>query len=107
MYVTDVVRGIIAALDGDAAAGQIVTLSGGVGVPTGAYFDHYARMLGRRSVPRAPRSVMIAAAATQAGLPTDWGALSSSVPRRCGTWPIAAARTASTRPPTCCNGARR
>ena len=34
------------------AAGQIITLSGGVGVPTGEYFDHYARMLGRRAVPR-------------------------------------------------------
>jgi len=73
VYVTDVVRGIIAALDGDAAAGQIVTLSAGVGVPTGAYFDHYARMLGRRSVPRAPRSVMIAAAATQAGVANRLG----------------------------------
>ena len=59
------------------AAGQIVTLSGGVGVPTGEYFDHYARMLGRRSVPRLPRSVMLAAAGAQAGLATGCGAPSS------------------------------
>jgi nucleoside-diphosphate-sugar epimerase len=73
VYVTDVVRGIIAALDSDAAGGQIVTLSGGAGIPTGEYFDHYARMLGRRSVPRAPRSVMLAAAAAQAGVANRLG----------------------------------
>lgn len=73
VYVSDVVRGIIAALDSDTAAGQILTLSGGVGVATRDYFDHYARMLGRRSVPRAPRSVMLAAAAAQAGVANRLG----------------------------------
>ncbi|MEZ5184415.1 MAG: NAD(P)-dependent oxidoreductase [Candidatus Nanopelagicales bacterium] len=67
VFVSDVVAGIVAAADTAQAAGQIITLSGGVGVPTGEYFDHYARMLGRKSVPRLPRSVMLAAAATQAG----------------------------------------
>ena len=70
VYVSDVVAGILAAATTPDAAGQIVTLSGGVGVPTGEYFDHYARMLGRRSVPRLPRSVMLAAAGAQAGLAT-------------------------------------
>jgi nucleoside-diphosphate-sugar epimerase len=61
VYVDDVVSGAIAAAQGP--AGQIITLSGGVGVPTGQYFDHYARMLGRRRVPRVPRAVMLASTA--------------------------------------------
>lgn len=66
VYVSDVVDGVLKAATTPQAAGQIITLSGGVGVPTGEYFDHYARMLGRKSVPRLPRSVMIAAAGAQA-----------------------------------------
>lgn len=66
VYVSDVVDGVLRAAVTPAAAGQIVTLSGGVGVPTGDYFDHYARMLGRRSVPRLPRALMIAGAGAQA-----------------------------------------
>jgi nucleoside-diphosphate-sugar epimerase len=60
VYVSDVVAGALAAADTPAAAGQIITLSAGVGVPTGDYFDHYARMLGRRRVPRVPRAAMLA-----------------------------------------------
>ena len=60
VYVSDVVAGALAAADTPQAAGQIITLSGGVGVPTGEYFDHYARMLGRRAVPRVPRAAMLA-----------------------------------------------
>lgn len=66
VYVSDVVDGVLKAATTPQAAGQIITLSGGVGVPTGEYFDHYARMLGRKSVPRLPQSVMIAAAGAQA-----------------------------------------
>ena len=60
VYVSDVVAGALAAADTPQAAGQIITLSGGVGVPTGEYFDHYARMLGRRAVLRVPRAAMLA-----------------------------------------------
>lgn len=67
VYIDDVVAGLVRAATVPAAGGEIITLSGGVGVPTGEYFDHYARMLGRRSVPRLPRSVMLGAAAAQAG----------------------------------------
>ncbi len=73
VYVDDVVAGIVAAAGEPAAAGQIITLSGGVGVPTGEYFDHYARMLGRKPVPRLPRSVMIAGAGAQARAATALG----------------------------------
>jgi nucleoside-diphosphate-sugar epimerase len=62
------VIGLIRAATVTQAAGEIITLSSGVGVPTGEYFDGYARLLGRRAVPRLPRAVMLAAAATQAGI---------------------------------------
>lgn len=70
VYVSDVVRGILRVADSDRTSGQIITLSGGRGVPTGEYFDHYARMLGRRAVPRLPRSAMLGAAAVQASAAT-------------------------------------
>jgi len=73
VHVDDVVAGTVAAAGSTDAVGHIITLSGGVGVPTGEYFDHYARMLGRRRVPRVPRSVMLAAttAANRVGLLPD------------------------------------
>jgi nucleoside-diphosphate-sugar epimerase len=70
VYVSDVVAGILAVAQSERAAGQIITLSGGRGVATGEYFDHYARMLGRRRVPRLPRSAMLGAAAVQTGAAT-------------------------------------
>ncbi len=73
VYVADVVSGILAAAASPRAAGQIITLSGGQGVPTGEYFDHYARMLGRRAVPRLPRSAMMAGAAVQARVANGFG----------------------------------
>ena len=73
VHVDDVVAGTVAAARSTDAVGHIITLSGGVGVPTGEDFDHYARMLGRRRVPRVPRSVMLAAttAANRVGLLPD------------------------------------
>lgn len=73
VYVDDVVAGTVAAATRREAVGQILTLSGGIGVPTGEYFDHYARMLGRRRVLRVPRGVMLAgsAAANRLGLLPD------------------------------------
>jgi nucleoside-diphosphate-sugar epimerase len=73
VYVDDVVAGLIRAATVPKAAGEIITLSGGVGVPTGEYFDGYARLLGRRAVPRLPRAAMLAAAATQAGIANRLG----------------------------------
>lgn len=65
VYVDDLVEGIITAAGADAAAGQVITLSGGVGVEIKEFFDHYARMLGRRSVPTVPTRVALAVAAAQ------------------------------------------
>jgi nucleoside-diphosphate-sugar epimerase len=65
IYVDDLAAGIVAAAEADAARGQVITLSGGVGVETREFFGHYARMLGRRGVPTAPTPVMLAATAAQ------------------------------------------
>lgn len=73
VYIDDVVDGLIRAATVPAAGGEIVTLSGGVGVATGEYFDYYAHMLGRTSVPRLPRAVMLAAAGAQAGVANRLG----------------------------------
>ncbi len=59
VYVDDVVEAALAAARLP-VAGEIITVSGGVGVPTAQYFDHYARMLGRRQVPRVPRALLLA-----------------------------------------------
>jgi nucleoside-diphosphate-sugar epimerase len=63
--VDDLVDGIITAAGAKAAAGQVITLSGGVGVEIKDFFDHYARMLGRRGVPTVPTGAALAAAAVQ------------------------------------------
>jgi nucleoside-diphosphate-sugar epimerase len=65
VYVDDLVEGILAAARGESATGRVINLSGGVGVTTGEFFDHYARMLGRRRVPRVPTQVALAAATVQ------------------------------------------
>ena len=49
VYVDDLVTGIIAAAEANDAAGQVITLSGGLGVETRDFFAYYARMLGRRA----------------------------------------------------------
>ncbi|MEH3033114.1 MAG: NAD(P)-dependent oxidoreductase [Aeromicrobium erythreum] len=48
VYADDLVDGVVRAATRDAAAGQVFTLAGGVGVPTAEFFGHYYRMLGRR-----------------------------------------------------------
>jgi nucleoside-diphosphate-sugar epimerase len=64
VHVDDVVRGLLAAATVPAAAGQVITLSGGVGVPAGDYFDRVAALRGR-SVPRVPTPLLLAVAAAQ------------------------------------------
>lgn len=99
VHVDDVVAGILLAADVAGAAGQIITLSGGVGVPTPEYFDHYARMLGHKRVPRLPRAAMLAGAGVQAAAARRLGRsveLSPDAVRyladRRGTYSVAKAR---------------
>jgi len=99
VYVDDLVAGIVSAAGADAAAGQVITLSGGVGVQTREFFGHYARMLGRRGVPAVPTSVAIAAAAAQDRIARVRGRVNEVTPSgvrylalRRGTYGIAKAR---------------
>lgn len=62
VYVDDLVRGVVAAAATPAAAGQVFTLSGGVGVPNREFFGHYADALGVR-LPTVPVAVARGAAA--------------------------------------------
>lgn len=61
VYVEDLVDGIVRAATVPAAAGRVITLSGGVGVETRAYFGYLARMEGLR-VPTVPTAVALAGA---------------------------------------------
>ena len=62
VYVDDLVEGIVRAAQAPAAAGRVITLSGGVGVETREYFGHLGRMAGRK-VPAVPTAVALAGAA--------------------------------------------
>jgi nucleoside-diphosphate-sugar epimerase len=99
IYVDDLVAGIIAAATSDAAGGQVVTVSGGVGVETREFFGHYARMLGRRGVPTVPTRVALAAAGAQNAIARLRGSVNEVTPAgvrylalRRGTYSIAKAR---------------
>lgn len=61
VYVDDVVAGGLLAAEHEAGLGEVLHVTGGVGVPPRAFFGHYARMLGvrLRSVP--PRVAWAAA----------------------------------------------
>jgi nucleoside-diphosphate-sugar epimerase len=61
VYVDDVVDGIVRAADVPAAAGRVVTLSGGVGVPTRDYFGRLGQLAGM-PVPCVPTPVAMAGA---------------------------------------------
>ena len=99
IYVDDLVTGIIAAASADAAAGQVITVSGGVGIETREFFGHYARMLGRRGIPGVPTRLALAAAATQSAVARVRGTVNEVTPAgvrylalRRGTYSIARAR---------------
>jgi nucleoside-diphosphate-sugar epimerase len=99
IFVDDLVEGIIAVATNDAATGQVITLSGGVGVETRTFFDHYARMLGRRRAPVVPTSVALAGAWARDRLARLRGTANELTPsgvrylaRRRGTYGIAKAR---------------
>ena len=66
VYLDDVVDGIVRAATRADGAGQVFTISGGVGVRTADFFGHYARLLGRR-IHVAPTPVARALAAGLGG----------------------------------------
>lgn len=98
VFVDDLVDGIARAARVPAAAGRVVTLSGGVGVPIDEFMGYYGRALGRR-VPQLPRGVVLAlaraadVAAQRLGVPNELtpDAVRYLADRR-GTYAIATAR---------------
>ena len=50
VYIDDLVDGVVLAGDSPEAAGQVFTLSSGVGVPYREFFAPYAELLGRRLI---------------------------------------------------------
>jgi nucleoside-diphosphate-sugar epimerase len=99
IYVQDLVDGIVAAASAAEASGQVITLSGGVGVETRDFFRHYARMLGRRGVPAVPTSLALGAASAQSAVARLRGTVNEVTPNgvrylalRRGTYGIGRAR---------------
>ncbi len=65
VYIDDLVEAIVLALITPEARGQAFTVWDGKPVTCAEFFGHYARMLGRRGIPRAPRPVAVAAGVLQ------------------------------------------
>lgn len=60
MHISDLLDGILATAATPSCAGQVLTLSGGVGVSTREYFGRIAAMAGARPVRTAPTAVLLA-----------------------------------------------
>lgn len=63
VHLDDVVAGIAAAAESTHASGQVITLSGGVGVTTADFFGRVAALDGRRAAPAVPTPLLSAASA--------------------------------------------
>lgn len=98
VYVDNLVDGILPAIDGAQAAGQVFTLSDGVGVTCREFFGRYYRMLGRSGPPVLPTPLALAAVlplelgARLRGEPTEVNHLSMRYLARDATYSIAKAR---------------
>ena len=98
VYVDDLAAGVLAAAHSDAAAGQVLTISGGVGVSCNEFFGHYARMLGKPPARRVPTRVALLLAAVPetaawlTGNTTELRRSSVHYMTRTGTYSIAKAR---------------
>jgi len=65
VYVDDLVEAIMLALTRPEANGRAFTVWDGRPVSCAEFFGHYARMLGRNGIPRAPRAVANLAGAAE------------------------------------------
>ncbi|WNG81547.1 LLM class flavin-dependent oxidoreductase [Mycobacterium sp. ITM-2016-00316] len=98
VYIDDLVHGVVQAAESPAASGQVLTLSGGVGVPCREFFGHYYRMLGRRGPLSLPTPVAVSLAHIAHGIdrlsgrPGEASATSMRYLARTGTYSIAKAR---------------
>jgi nucleoside-diphosphate-sugar epimerase len=98
VYIDDLVAGIVLAAEHPDAAGQVFTISGGIGVPCSEFFGYYYRMLGKRGpfvVPTAAAVAVtqaIATAARLAGVKTEVNPITMRYFARTGTYSIDKAR---------------
>ncbi|CAN5150302.1 NAD(P)-dependent oxidoreductase [soil metagenome] len=98
VYVDDLIEGVVLAATKRAGAGQIFTISGGVGVSCLDFFSHYTRMLGKRpprTLPTAAAIGLVAIPEVLARLtrtPTETTRTSMRYFARTGTYSIAKAR---------------
>jgi nucleoside-diphosphate-sugar epimerase len=98
IYISDLIDGILAAAAAPSCAGEVLTLSGGVGVSTCEYFGRIAAMAGARPVRTAPTAVLlvltgaIAAFERLRGTPGEVNPNSIRYLTRTGTYSIEKAR---------------
>jgi nucleoside-diphosphate-sugar epimerase len=100
VYVDNLIDGVLAAAESDAAAGHVFTISDGVGIETREFFAHHCRMLGApppRGVPTALAKLIfevVGRIERAAGRESEAGAVAADYLARRGTYSIAkAART--------------
>ncbi len=98
IYIDDLVEGLRLTVRHPDASGEVVTLSGGVGVSCAAFFGHYYRMLGMRGPLCLPTPLAVAAAggmdlgARAVGRATEVNPTSMRYLARRGTYSIEKAR---------------
>lgn len=98
VFIDDLVDGVLLASDSTAAAGQVFTVGGGIGVRCKDFFGHYYRMLGKRGPVVLPTTAAIlaaraaSAAARLAQRDTELNATTVRYLCRTGTYSIAKAR---------------
>ena len=85
IYISDLIDGILAAAAAADCAGEVLTLSGGVGVSTGEYFGRIARMAGARPVRTAPAAVLLRSPARSLRSSTCAAHRARSTPTRSAT----------------------
>lgn len=99
VYVDDLVAGLQLAVSHPAAAGQVFTIGGGVGVTCAEFFGHYFRMLGKRGPLSLPTPVAVglgrvaSGGARVVGRRTEASAETMHYFTRTGTYSIAKARS--------------
>lgn len=99
VYIDDVIDGIVLAAGCEQGAGQIFTLTSGVGTTCGEFFGNHWRWLGKRgAIPTVPKGVAVALAeaggrvAKLLGRSTELGRGSIDIMCRRGNYSIAKAR---------------
>jgi nucleoside-diphosphate-sugar epimerase len=78
VYIDNLVDGITLAAERPEAAGQVFTISDGVGVPCKEFFAHHYRMLGRRGPPCLPTALAVPLASAAGAIARRRGQVSEA-----------------------------